>query len=117
MRHNVQALRQRGSFAQNFAVTFSGTAAVTAIGFLLTPVMSRIHPPATYGQFAVFNSLVSNLSIVTTLVYTGAFLLPKSREKFLALVQLTVLLTFGTCTLLAGALLLGGGYVVRWSHL
>lgn len=114
---NVQALRQRGSFAQNFAVMFSGTATVTAIGFLLTPVMSRIYLPAAYGQFAVFNSLVSNLNLLTTLLYTGAFLLPKTREKFLALVQLTVVLTFGTCALLAGALLLGGGHVVHWLHL
>ena len=104
---------QKGSFAQNFAVMLSGSAAVTAIGFLLSPVMSRIYPPAAYGQFAVFSSLTSNLSMVTTLTYTGAFLLPKTQERFLALVQLTVFLTFAMCLFITGAMLLGGAQVLR----
>ncbi|MDQ2769798.1 MAG: lipopolysaccharide biosynthesis protein [Bacteroidota bacterium] len=114
VRDTLRPLRQKGSFAQNFAVTLSGSAAVTAIGFLLTPVMSRIYPPAAYGQFAVFNSLASNLSMVTTLTYTAAFMQPKTQEKFLALVQLTVALTLGTCLLLVAALLLGGPQVLHW---
>jgi O-antigen/teichoic acid export membrane protein len=113
VRRGLQPLLQKGSFAQNFAVTLSGSAAVTAIGFLLTPVMSRIYPPSAYGEFAVFNSLISNLSMFTTLAYTGAFLQPKTEEKFFSLVQLTVLLTFGTTVLLAIALLLKGHVVLR----
>ena len=104
---------QKGSFAQNFAVTLSGSALVTAIGFLLSPVMSRIYPPAAYGQFAVFSSLASNLSMVTTLTYTAAFLLPKTEEKFFSLVQLTVALTIGMCMLLTGALVIGGSSVLH----
>ncbi|GAB2958296.1 oligosaccharide flippase family protein [Hymenobacter coalescens] len=114
VRDNLQPLLRKGSFAQNFAVTLSGSAAVTAIGFLLTPVMSRIYPPAAYGQFAVFNSLASNLSMVATLTYTAAFLQPKTQEKFFSLVQLTVLLAFGTCLLLAGGLLVGGPAVLEY---
>ena len=113
MQQNLQALLQKGSFAQNFAVTLSGSAAVTAIGFLLTPVMSRIYPPAAYGQFAVFNSLLSNLSMVTTLTYQGAFLLPKEKEKFFSLVQLTVSLTIFTSLCLMGLMLLGGYKIVE----
>jgi O-antigen/teichoic acid export membrane protein len=110
----IGPLLRKGSFAQNFAVTLSGSAAVTALGFLLSPVMSRIYPPAAYGQFAVFSSLAGNLSMVTTLGYTAAFLLPKTQEKFMSLVQLTVALTFGTCLLLVGALVLGGTHVLHW---
>lgn len=104
---------QKGSFAQNFAVTLSGSAAVTAIGFLLSPVMSRIYMPAAYGQFAVFSSLTSNLSMVTTLTYTAAFLLPKTQERFMALVQLTVFLTFAMCLLITCAMLVGGRQVLH----
>ncbi|GAA3993021.1 hypothetical protein GCM10022407_41670 [Hymenobacter antarcticus] len=52
--------------------------------------------------------------MVTTLGYTAAFLLPKVREKFLALVQLTVVLTLATCLLLVVVLLLGGHQLLRW---
>ncbi|NVO32123.1 lipopolysaccharide biosynthesis protein [Hymenobacter lapidiphilus] len=114
VRQNLQPLLQKGSFAQNFAVTLSGSAAVTAIGFLLSPVMSRIYPPSAYGQFAVFGSLASNLSMVTTLTYTAAFLLPKAEEKFFSLVQLTVALTIATCLLLAGGLAIGGSSVLHY---
>jgi O-antigen/teichoic acid export membrane protein len=114
---NVQALRQRGSFAQNFAVTFSGTAAVAAIGLLVTPVMSRVYPPASYGQFAVFNAMISNLNLLTTLGYPGAMLQPRLRERFLALVQLSLLLTVGSVLLLTAVLLLAADSVRALLHL
>jgi O-antigen/teichoic acid export membrane protein len=111
---NLQPLLQKGSFAQNFAVTLSGSAAVTALGFLLTPVMSRLYPPAAYGEFAIFNSLASNLTMIATLTYTAAFLQPKEQEKFFSLVQLTVILTISTCLLLTGVLMLGGATVLHF---
>lgn len=102
---------------QNFAITMSGSMAVTAIGFLLTPVMSRLYPPAAYGQFAVFNSLASNLAMLSTLSYTTAFLQPKDKENFYALVQLTVLLTFGICALLSVALFIIGPLLIQQLHI
>ena len=95
VRHNVQALRQRGSFAQNFAVTFSGTAAVAVIGFAVTPIMSRLYAPAAYGLFAVFNTMVGNIALLSTLAYPSAFLLPRLRKRFHALVQLSMVLAIG----------------------
>ena len=112
-----QPLRQKGSFAQNFAITLSGSAAVTVIGFLLTPVMSRIYPPSAYGQFAVFNSLVNNLAMVSTLTYTVAFLQPKEESKFHALVQLTGLLTLVTTVLMLLVLVVAGPFIRRWLHI
>lgn len=70
--------------------------------------MSRIYPPAAYGEFAVFNSLASNVAMISTLAYTGAFLLPKTQEKFYALMQLSLILTLGTFVLLTIAILAGG---------
>lgn len=105
---NLLTLRSKGSFAQNFAITFSGSAVAAAIGILVTPIMSRLYPPASYGLFAVFNSLVSNINLVSTLGYTPAFLLPRQHERFLALVQLCLLLTLGA--------LLGTGAAVWLFH-
>lgn len=93
LRANVQRLKQRGSFAQNFAIVFSGTASIAALGILVTPIMSRIYLPASYGLFAVFNSLVNNVNLVSSLGYTPAFVLPRSHKRFLALVHLCIVLT------------------------
>lgn len=114
LRQNVLKLRQKGSFAQNFAITFSGTALVAVIGLLLTPVMARIYAPASYGLFAVFNSIVNNVNLLSTLAYPPAFLLPRLRKRFLALVHLTLLLTLGAFVVVAAGVLLLHGPLLRW---
>lgn len=111
---NVQALRQSGSFAQNFAVTFSGTAAVAVIGFLVTPIMSRIYSPASYGTFAVFNTLVGNIIVVSTLSYPAATVLPALAKRFYALVHLCLLLTLVSSGLMLVVVLLLHEPLLRW---
>ncbi|MFC5269337.1 oligosaccharide flippase family protein [Adhaeribacter terreus] len=98
-------LNQKGSFAQNFAITFSGSALITIIGFILTPVMSRIYSPQEYGIFSVINSIIGNLNVFSSLTYLGAFLLEKNIRKFYSLVQLTLILNFVTCFLLVASLI------------
>lgn len=106
LQSNVQTLRQKGSFAQNFAITFSGTAFVALLGILVTPIMSRIYSPESYGLFAVFNSIVNNVSLVSTFLYPSAFILPRLHKRFLALVQLTIGLSLVAFALLALAIVL-----------
>lgn len=96
----MRQLRQKGSFAQNFAITFSGTAAVAVLGFAVSPIMTRLYGPQSYGLFAVFNAIISNVSLFSTLGYAPAFLLPRQRSRFLALVQLTVLLSVAALALM-----------------
>jgi O-antigen/teichoic acid export membrane protein len=117
LRQNLEALRRPGSFAQNFIVSMSGSAIVTVVGFLLTPILSRIYPPAAYGQFAVFNSVVSNLNLLATLAYTSAIPLPRARRDALAVVQLNVVLTVGMFALIVIALVFLGAHIVRWLDL
>jgi O-antigen/teichoic acid export membrane protein len=114
VRRNVQALRQRGSFAQNFAVMFSATAATAAVGLLVSPIMSRLYAPAAYGVFAVFNGLVTNVTMVSTLAYPSAFLLPRLDKRFHALVHLSVLLAFANFAVVTVILLLFQGPLLRW---
>lgn len=117
IQQNIQALRQPGSFAQNFMVSFSGSAVITVIGFLMTPVMSRIYPPAAYGQFAVFNSILGNINLLATLAYSSAIPLPKRKREALAIVQLNVVLTLFAFGVTFLALILFGGHLTRWLDL
>ncbi|MBF9222154.1 oligosaccharide flippase family protein [Hymenobacter ruricola] len=117
LRQNLTALRQPGSFAQNFLVSMSGSAIVTALGFLVTPILSRIYSPAAYGQFAVFNSVVNNLNVLATLAYTSAIPLPRAKRDALAVVQLNVVLTLGMFGVVIVALGLLGAHLVRWLDL
>ncbi|UOQ97078.1 oligosaccharide flippase family protein [Hymenobacter sp. 5317J-9] len=110
----TQPLRQKGSFAQNFVVALSGSAAVTALGFLLTPIMTRIYPPASYGQMAVLNAAVSNLTLLTTLTYQSAVPLPKTKDEAMSLMQLSGVLAVGSFVLVSLVLLLFGPLITVW---
>lgn len=110
----LQTLRRRGSFAQNFAIAFSGTASVAVLGILLTPVMSRLYQPASYGLFAVFNSLVNNVNLISTLGFMPAFLLPRQHKRFLAIVQLCLVTTAIAFVVLSAAVLLMHDTLLRW---
>jgi O-antigen/teichoic acid export membrane protein len=62
------------------------------IGFLFTPFIARIYLPEAYGAFAIFNSLVINLALFSTLNYSNAIILPKSENKLIKLLQLIFVL-------------------------
>ena len=113
-RANYQQIRQRGSFAQNFAIAFSGTASVAVLGILVTPIMSRLYPPASYGAFAVFNTLVNNINLISTFGYTMTFVLPRQHKRFLALVQLCFLLTGAAFVLTMLGIVVLHDPLLRW---
>ena len=92
---------------------FSATAATAAIGFLVSPIMSRLYAPAAYGLFAVFNGLVSNVTMISTLAYPTAFLLPRLTKRFHALVHLSLLLAMGSFGLITLILVLFKGPLLR----
>lgn len=81
----------KGSFAQNFAFSFSGNAISIVSQIIFAPILSRIYGPEAYGLFSLFNALATNLSVVATLRMEGALVLPKEENEFQNLLQ-TVLL-------------------------
>lgn len=89
---HLKSFRQEGTFGRNLAIRTLGNTSAYLIGFLLSPIIARIYQPEAYGQFALFNAFVANLSILATMNYINAFVLPKSTKKFIPLVQLTIIL-------------------------
>ncbi|MEQ8303244.1 MAG: lipopolysaccharide biosynthesis protein [Cyclobacteriaceae bacterium] len=96
----------KGSFAQNFAITFSGSSAALLLGFIFTPFLARIFTPDTYGYFALYIAITTNLGILSTLQLTRAFILPKSEEEFLELLRTTLVVLITVVLLLLVIVLL-----------
>lgn len=91
--------RQRSSdFVRHIGVYASGVTLAQLVTLLLTPVLSRLYTPETFGAFAVYSSLISICSIFITLRYEQAILLPDSDADAIALAH--------------GTLLLAGGFVI-----
>ncbi len=83
---------KKGSFAQNFAFTFSGNAIGILSQIIFAPILSRVYGPEAYGVFSLFNALATNLSLVATLRLEGAIILPKTDEEFERVVKSIILI-------------------------
>lgn len=101
------------SFRKNLAVAFSGNAVAYLVGILFTPFLTRVFGPSTYGLFALFNSLVAAFAVAATLSYSNAFILPRSRETFLPLVQAAIVACAAVTGVVAAAALTVGDDLLR----
>lgn len=90
----IKTVRKSGTFGRNLFVSSAGSTTAYLLGFILSPVLARIYQPDAYGLYALFNAFVANISIVSSLDYLNAFILPKSNRKFISLFQLSWILIF-----------------------
>ena len=67
-------------FIKNVLVLMSGIATAQAIGFALTPVISRFYTPADFGVFGSFDAVVTVLAAAVTLDYSQALMLPREKK-------------------------------------
>lgn len=82
-----------------------GSGSALVLGFVFTPLLSRIYGPEVYGQFSLLNSIVMNLAPVSTLAFEQAMILPKNRTAYYNLIGLNVrLLTLFVTIVLLGSI-------------
>jgi O-antigen/teichoic acid export membrane protein len=72
----------------------SGTAIAQAIGFALSPIISRLFTPADFGVVGSFGSVATIIGAGITLEYSQAIMLPKSKQDALTLLAISCLSTF-----------------------
>ncbi len=92
----ARQVKARDTFARNLALTFSGNAVATLVGFCFTPFIARIYGPTAYGIFAFFGAVTSTLSPISTLRFPSAYVVADNDNEFYDLVRVTII------TLLAG---------------
>ena len=71
---------RKSSFVKNVFVVMSGTAVAQALGFAMSPIISRLFSPSDFGTFGTFNSIATIIGAGATLQYTQAIMLPKEKE-------------------------------------
>lgn len=112
-----RALVSEGSFVQNFAIVFAGSFLATVVQFFLTPIITRLFPPESYGTFSLFAAVASNLALLATLMYDKALLLPKREDHFIHQLQLCLILVFTFSLSLSLLIFVGGEYLMKWFRL
>ncbi len=88
----LRYLKTRSDFHKDALKLVVGTGVAQAITFLLSPVIYRLYPPEEMGIFAFFISIIGGFSLIGTLRYELAVMLPaKDREAAdMALISLIV---------------------------
>lgn len=86
-------------FNRNVAKVFSGTLLAQLIAIGISPILTRIYTPEDFSNLALYISVVSILSVIATLKYDKAIILPKDDKKALALIVISAFFT-----LLVGAI-------------
>lgn len=81
----ILARLRNSSFIKNVLIVMSGTVLAQAIGFALTPLISRLFTPADFGIFGSFNAVAGVIAAAITLEYSQAILLPKEKSDALDL--------------------------------
>lgn len=90
----IAEFKTNNSFTQNFAISFSGTAIAQGLGFLLTPFIARIYGPSVYGLFALFISIVGNISPLAVLQFPTGYVAARDQNEFLNLVRISFFFLF-----------------------
>lgn len=80
-------------FIRNVIILSSGTAAAQIIGMLLSPVITRLYGPESYGLMGTFLAIVSIIGPIAALTYPIAIVLPKKESEAKGLIKLSLLIT------------------------
>lgn len=88
-----EGFSRQGSFVRNISIFVSGSLLAFLIGFIFTPVITRIYTPEDYGRFAFFNTVLAILYSVSTLNYSEALMLPKKSKDFFSLSRLILIIS------------------------
>ena len=80
-------------FFKNIMVIMAGTGMAQVIGFLLSPVISRLFSPSDFGVSGSFAAVVGIITAGVTLGYDQAIMLPKEKEHAFNIFFLSILST------------------------
>ncbi|MBW2003871.1 MAG: oligosaccharide flippase family protein [Deltaproteobacteria bacterium] len=92
--NRIFAWVKASEFVKNIAVVMTGTAIAQLLGFLLSPIISRLYSPYDFGVYGSFDAILSVIAAGVTLDYSQAIMLPKDKVNALNLFVLSCLSTF-----------------------
>ncbi|CDO03670.1 colanic acid exporter [Oceanobacillus picturae] len=101
------------SFVRNIIIMSTGTIAAQAISLLLTPIITRIYGPESYGLMGVFIAIMGVVTPIAALTYPIAIVLPKKNKEAQSLAQLSIYISIGLAILVLLILCFFKQFIVR----
>lgn len=79
-------------FIKNIFFLVSGTAVAQAIPILISPILTRIYSPESFGIFSVYLGMISVLSVIASARYELAIVLPEKDEDAFNIVAVSFII-------------------------
>jgi O-antigen/teichoic acid export membrane protein len=98
-------------FLSNAIKLSTATFAGQLLGFIVTPIISRLYSPTDFGIFQLFLSVVNLIGIISCLSYHSAINLPKKHEDAADIVVLCAILILITSIISTIVFLIFSGYI------
>lgn len=114
MRRKLKTLKSdylRSEFFRNALTLISGTTIAQFVAILLTPILSRIYSTEDFGELSLFMSITGILSVVSTMRYEMAVILPEKDEDAVNVMALSFLIAVGWSVLSLFAIFLFGDLI------
>lgn len=89
----IKRITQKSEFRRNIITLVTGTTIAQAIPSAISPILSRIYTPEEFGVFALYMSIVSIISVISTGRYELAIMLPRKDEYAFHLTALASFIT------------------------
>lgn len=80
-------------FVRNVIIMTSGTAAAQVVSLGLSPIITRIYGPESYGLMGAFMSILSMITPIAALTYPIAIVLPKKDAEAKIIMRLSMYIT------------------------
>ncbi len=73
-------IKPKSEFANHVLTLMTGASVAQAIPIVISPILTRIYAPADFGVFALFLAIVGFFSVMASLRYEQAILVPRDDE-------------------------------------
>ncbi len=94
MNYFIKDFNFKSEFLRNIFTLLSGSTIAQIITFLAIPVLTRIYTPQDFGFFAIYFSLATIVSTISTGRYELAIMLPRHKKDALAILKGTTRIVF-----------------------
>lgn len=94
MNYSIKNINFKSEFLKNIFTLLSGSTIAQIITFLAIPVLTRIYTPQDFGFFAIYFSIATIISTISTGRYELAIMLPKHKKDALSIIKGTFRIVF-----------------------
>lgn len=94
---NIQKFIPKSEFVKNILTLLTGTTIAQIVPIVVMPILTRLYSPIEFGELGIFISIAGLISVIATLRYELAIILPKKDEDAINVLALSLILSFFMC--------------------